>query len=112
MTIDQLDDEVLKLKKEQFNLRFQRATGQLENTSRVRVVRRDVARIKTIARQKREGQSEPKRTNEPKPKTVAAPKPKRAATQPRTEAKTGAKKSAKSARSARSAKSAAKPKSK
>ena len=44
MTVDQLDDEVLKLKKEQFNLRFQRATGQLENTSRVRVVRRDIAR--------------------------------------------------------------------
>jgi large subunit ribosomal protein L29 len=53
MTIDQLDDEVLKLKKEQFNLRFQRATGQLENTSRVRQVRRDIARIKTIAAQKR-----------------------------------------------------------
>jgi large subunit ribosomal protein L29 len=53
MTIDQLDDEVLKLKKEQFNLRFQRATGQLENTSRVRQVRRDIARIKTIASQKR-----------------------------------------------------------
>ena len=53
MTIDQLDDEVLKLKKEQFNLRFQRATGQLENTSRVRVVRRDVARVKTVAAQKR-----------------------------------------------------------
>ena len=45
MTVDQLDDEVLKLKKEQFNLRFQRATGQLENTSRVRVVRRDIARM-------------------------------------------------------------------
>ena len=42
--VDQLDDEVLKLKKEQFNLRFQRATGQLENTSRVREVRRDIAR--------------------------------------------------------------------
>ena len=55
MTVDQLDDEVLKLKKEQFNLRFQRATGQLENTSRVRVVRRDIARMKTIARQKRLG---------------------------------------------------------
>ena len=51
MTVDQLDDEVLKLKKEQFNLRFQRATGQLENTARVRVVRRDIARAKTIARQ-------------------------------------------------------------
>jgi large subunit ribosomal protein L29 len=54
MTIDQLDDEALKLKKEQFNLRFQRATGQLENTGRVREVRRDIARIKTIARQKRQ----------------------------------------------------------
>jgi len=53
MTLDQLDDELLKLKKEQFNLRFQRATGQLENSSRVRVVRRDIARIKTIAHQKR-----------------------------------------------------------
>src|SRR5512143_1692254 len=53
MTLDQLDDEVLKLKKEQFNLRFQRATGQLENTSRVRVIRRDIARMKTIAAQKR-----------------------------------------------------------
>jgi large subunit ribosomal protein L29 len=53
MTIDQIDDEVLKLKKEQFNLRFQRATGQLENTARVREVRRDIARLKTIARTKR-----------------------------------------------------------
>ena len=53
MTLDQLDDEVLKLKKEQFNLRFQRATGQLENTSRLREARRDIARIKTIAAQQR-----------------------------------------------------------
>ena len=53
MTPDQLDDELIKLKKEQFNLRFQRATGQLENTSRVRVVRRDIARIKTVAQVKR-----------------------------------------------------------
>jgi large subunit ribosomal protein L29 len=53
MTVDQIDDEVLKLKKEQFNLRFQRATGQLENTARVREVRRDIARLKTVARQKR-----------------------------------------------------------
>ena len=50
MSADQLQDELLKLKKEQFNLRFQRATGQLENMSRVRVVRRDIARIKTIQR--------------------------------------------------------------
>ena len=73
MTLDQLDDEVLKLKKEQFNLRFQRATGQLENTSRVRVIRRDIARMKTIAAQKRAGMPEPA------PKADAAPK----ATRPR-----------------------------
>ncbi len=53
MTPDQLDDELIKLKKEQFNLRFQKATGQLANTARVREVRRDIARIKTVARVKR-----------------------------------------------------------
>lgn len=52
MTPDQLDDELAKLKKEQFNLRFQRATGQLEKTARVKQVRRDIARIKTIAAEK------------------------------------------------------------
>ena len=52
-TPDQLDDELLKLKKEQFNLRFQTASGQLQNTARVRQVRRDIARIKTIGQQKR-----------------------------------------------------------
>jgi large subunit ribosomal protein L29 len=56
MSVDQLDDEVLKLKKEKFNLRFQRATGQIENTSRVREVRRDIARVRTIAREKRAAQ--------------------------------------------------------
>ena len=50
---DQLNDELASLKKEQFNLRFQAATGQLEKTARVREVRRDIARIKTIAAQKR-----------------------------------------------------------
>jgi large subunit ribosomal protein L29 len=88
MTLDQIDDEVLKLKKEQFNLRFQRATGQLENTSRVRVIRRDVARLKTIAAQKRAGMPEPevkaaatpspekteKKTKSAKPKAAAKPK--------------------------------------
>ncbi len=48
MSLDQLDDELAKLKKAQFNLRFQQATGQLENTSRVRQVRRDIARIHTV----------------------------------------------------------------
>lgn len=69
MTLDQLDDEVLKLKKEQFNLRFQRATGQLENTSRVRVIRRDIARLKTAAVQKRAGEA-PVVKAEAKPKAV------------------------------------------
>jgi large subunit ribosomal protein L29 len=50
LTADQLKDELLKLKKEQLNLRFQKATGQLEKTSRIRHVRRDVARIKTVQR--------------------------------------------------------------
>jgi len=52
LTVDQLNDELVKLKKEQFNLRFQAASGQLENTARVRQIRRDIARIKTVARQK------------------------------------------------------------
>ena len=52
MSTDQLQDELLKLKKEQFNLRFQRATGQLENTSRVTEVRKDIARVKTLTRSK------------------------------------------------------------
>jgi large subunit ribosomal protein L29 len=88
MTLDQLDDEVLKLKREQFNLRFQRATGQLENTSRVRVIRRDIARMLTIVAQKRAGLPEPaakaapapkaekteKKTKTAKPKATAKPK--------------------------------------
>ena len=52
-TIDQLEDELLKLKREQFNLRFQKATSQLTNTARVREVRRTIARIKTVEREKR-----------------------------------------------------------
>ena len=80
MTLDQINDEVLKLKKEQFNLRFQRATGQLENTSRVREVRRDIARLKTIAQLKgglkavshSAPAGEPK--SAPKPEAKKAPK--------------------------------------
>ncbi|MBV9289403.1 MAG: 50S ribosomal protein L29 [Hyphomicrobiales bacterium] len=53
MTEDQLNDEALKLKKERFNLRFQKASGQLQDTARVRVVRRDLARVQTIAAQRR-----------------------------------------------------------
>ena len=51
-TEDQLKDQLVALKKEQFNLRFQQATAQLENTARVRQVRRDIARINTILREK------------------------------------------------------------
>ena len=51
-TPEQLREQLEALKKEQFNLRFQRATGQLENTGRVREVRRDIARVKTLHRQK------------------------------------------------------------
>ena len=52
LTPDQLEDELIKLKREQFNLRFQKATGQLDNTSRVRDVRRTIARLKTVEREK------------------------------------------------------------
>ena len=52
MTPDQLAENLLNLKKEQFNLRFQKATGQLEKSSRITEVRKDIARVKTIARQK------------------------------------------------------------
>ena len=51
MTKDQVKDHVLSLKKEQFNLRFQKATGQIENTARIRQIRRDIARLKTVASQ-------------------------------------------------------------
>ncbi len=57
LTPDQLGDELLKLKKEQFNLRFQAATGQLENTARIRQVRRQVARVKTLLAEKAAAQA-------------------------------------------------------
>jgi large subunit ribosomal protein L29 len=53
LTLDQLGDELIKLKREQFNLRFQKATAQLNNTARVREVRRSIAQIKTVEREKR-----------------------------------------------------------
>lgn len=52
LTADQLKDKLADLKKEQFNLRFQKATGQLEKSSRINEVRKDIARVKTVARQK------------------------------------------------------------
>ena len=88
MTPDQLDDELVKLKKEQFNLRFQAASGQLENTARVRAIRRDIARIYTIARQapQHEGAVKVKAPAEPKAKPAAKPKVK-AAAKPKTTTK-------------------------
>jgi large subunit ribosomal protein L29 len=59
LSADEIEDQVLELKKEQFNLRFQKATGQLEGTSRVRVVRRDIARLKTVASEMRAGKKAP-----------------------------------------------------
>ena len=79
MTSDQLGDELVKLKKEQFNLRFQAASGQLENTARVREIRRDIARIQTISRQKVADGGEAKAAPKTKTKTKAAAKPKAAA---------------------------------
>jgi large subunit ribosomal protein L29 len=64
---DQLNSRLLELKKEQFNLRFQRASGQLEKTDRVREIRRDIARIKTVQTQRRQDQDAPART---KPEAV------------------------------------------
>jgi large subunit ribosomal protein L29 len=102
LTLDQIDDEVLKLKKEQFNLRFQRATGQLENTARVRLVRRDIARLKTIAEQKRTGhepvvvekkkaapEGPSKRSLKKAPEAKAKAKARAGAKKPKTEAKSG-----------------------
>jgi large subunit ribosomal protein L29 len=63
---DQLNDELTKLKKEQFNLRFQRASGQLENTARFRVVRRDIARIMTVLKGRASGtEADTKKTSKP-----------------------------------------------
>ena len=55
LTEDQLNDKLLALKKEQFNLRFQKAIGQMEKTARVRIVRRGVAKVKTILAEKKAG---------------------------------------------------------
>jgi len=70
MTADQLQDELVKLKKEQFNLRFQQASGQLENSARIRQVRRTIARMKTAqkeqASEQTEKQTSPKTNKEKK----------------------------------------------
>jgi large subunit ribosomal protein L29 len=64
LTPDQREDELTSLKKEQFNLRFQRASGQLDNTARVRQVRRDIARLMTIDRQEKAGANTEKGQND------------------------------------------------
>ena len=89
-TPDQLGDELIKLKKEQFNLRFQAASGQLENTARVQQIRRDIARIKTIARQapQAEGAVKIKAAPEPKAKPAAAKPTAKAKAKAATEPKT------------------------
>ncbi len=74
---DQLSDDLVKLKKEQFNLRFQRASGQLENTARFRVVRRDIARIMTVLGQV--GTRPVAAASKPAVKTAKAPAKKKAA---------------------------------
>lgn len=57
-TPDQLREDLAALKKEAFNLRFQQATGQLENTARMRTVKRDVARVKTVLNEKAQAAAE------------------------------------------------------
>jgi len=88
MTSDQLGDELVKLKKEQFNLRFQAASGQLENTARVRQIRRDIARIETISRQKSVDGEKVKTAHKTVSKTATETK---TAAKPKTKAKTKAK---------------------
>ena len=79
MTPDQLSDELMKLKKEQFNLRFQRASGQLENTARFRVVRRDIARIMTVLGQAGAAPAKTQAKTKAVEKTAKAPAKKKAA---------------------------------
>jgi large subunit ribosomal protein L29 len=95
MSLDELDDQLAKLKKEQFNLRFQRASGQLENTSRVREVRRDIARVLTLAVQKRTGTEPAVSAEAESPTAKAKPAAKAAAKAPRKAAARSAKKTTK-----------------
>ena len=73
LSADQINDEVLKLKKEEFNLRFQRATGQLEKPSRFREIRRTIARLVTVANERTQGKEVTARA--PKAKAPKAEKP-------------------------------------
>jgi large subunit ribosomal protein L29 len=111
LSADQINDEVLKLKKEEFNLRFQRATGQLEKATRFREIRRTIARLLTVANERASGKEivarAPKAPKAKPAKAAAAPKseetkaekPAKAKAEPKakTETKTASKKSAKKA---------------
>ncbi len=78
-TADELEQELLNLRKEQFNFRFQKSTGQLENTGRIRFVRRDVAKIKTVLAEMKQGKSPAaKAPKKAKAEKAAAPKKKKA----------------------------------
>ena len=111
MTSDQLSDELVKLKKEQFNLRFQAASGQLENTARVRQIRRDIARIMTVARQRPAGEVEVrvKTKTEAKPQ-AKAPKEPKAAKEPKAQREPKAAKTTTKSKAKPKAKSKAKAK--
>jgi large subunit ribosomal protein L29 len=88
MSPDEVEDKILELKKEQFNLRFQRATGQLESTSRVRAVRRDIAKLLTIATERRAGKTIAARPSAQKPaKEKNKPAVEKAAAKPAAKAK-------------------------
>jgi large subunit ribosomal protein L29 len=101
LSADQINDEVLKLKKEEFNLRFQRATGQLEKATRFREIRRTIARLLTVANERASGKEIVARAPKAKPAKAAAPKSdENKADKPakaKTETKTASKKSAKKA---------------
>jgi large subunit ribosomal protein L29 len=93
---DQLTDELAKLKKEQFNLRFQRASGQLENTARIRVVRHDIARVLTVI-QARGGSAQAALSTAGEAKTKKAKAAPKAKAEAKTETKAAAEKPAKRA---------------
>ena len=87
MSPDEVEDKILELKKEQFNLRFQRATGQLESTSRVRAVRRDIAKLLTIATERRAGKTIAAKPSVQKPAKGKKPAADKAAAKPAAKAK-------------------------
>jgi len=92
-SVDQLSDQLTRLKKEQFNLRFQRASGQLENTARFRVVRHDIARIMTVLGERgtKVGSVPQTEVAGQAAKASSKPRAKKAATEAKAEKKSAAK---------------------